>query len=71
MMKKKLTAASPLLLVLLLSIIIILIVMIVKGGTLDQAKQGQEIKENVKVDLDKVTTSTNEYNQGLQDALNE
>jgi len=71
MIKNKLNAVSPLLLILLLSVVIILILMIVKGGTLDQLKQGQEIKENVKIDLEKVATSTSDYNQGLQDALNE
>jgi len=71
MLKNKLSAASPLLLILLLSVVIILVVMIVKGGTLDQARQGQEIKENAKVDLNQVTTSTDDYNQSLRDALNE
>jgi len=71
MIKNKISAASPLLLILLLSTIIILIIMVVKGGTLDQLQTGQEIKENVKVDLQKVETSTDSYNQSLRDALNE
>ncbi|MEI7620511.1 MAG: hypothetical protein WCJ57_02985 [Candidatus Falkowbacteria bacterium] len=71
MIKNKLKAASPLLLILLLSAVIILVIMIVKGGTLDQIKKGQEIKEGVKVDLQQVETSTDKYNQIIQEALNE
>lgn len=71
MIKNKLNAASPLLLILLLSAFIILIIMMVKGGTLDQLKQGQETKENVKIDLQKVESSTDNYNESIKDALNE
>lgn len=70
MNKNKITAASSLLLVLLLSVAIILIIMVVKGGTLDYFKQGQVIKEDAKVNLQQVETSTNSYNQEIQDALN-
>jgi len=67
----KLVAFSPLLLVVLLSAIIILVLMIVKGGTIDEVKKGQEIKTEAQINLQQVNTTTSDYNKTLQDALSE
>ena len=71
MKKDKLAAASPLLLILLLSVIIIAIIMIMKGGTVDTIKDSREIKENVAADLQGISSSTDDYNQNIQEAINE
>jgi|GEM_PF-1695306 len=67
----KLVAFSPLLLVVLLSAIIIFVLMIVKGGTIDEVKKGQEIKTEAQINLQQVNTTTSDYNKTLQDALSE
>jgi hypothetical protein len=71
MNKNKRSAASPLLWVLLLTAGIILVLIVVRGGTLDQFKEGREIKNQAQVDIGQVNSSTDSYNQGLQDVLNE
>lgn len=71
MIRKKLIASSPLLLVLLLSAVIVLIIMITRKGTIEQIRKGQEIKNEVQIDLQAVSTSTDNYNLIIEEALNE
>lgn len=69
MIKSKLAAVSPLLWVVLLSVIIIIVLMVIKGGTLDQAQQSIDIKNQAQVDLQQISSTTDSYNQSLQDSF--
>ncbi|MFA7702362.1 MAG: hypothetical protein WCX80_02815 [Patescibacteria group bacterium] len=45
--------------------------MIIRGGSFDQAQKTREIKEGVKIDLQRVEKATDNYNQDLGEILNE
>ncbi|MFA4942230.1 MAG: hypothetical protein WC564_01165 [Patescibacteria group bacterium] len=71
MINNKIAGFSSLLFILILSVFIILFIMIIRGGSFDQAQKTREIKEGVKIDLQRVEKATDNYNQDLGEILNE